>query len=342
MLVRASQHPSSHAPRQPSRRLAALGACLFLGALGSLPVQALAQAADKYPSQQITIVVPFPAGGATDHFARTMAQALSDAWKVSVVVENRVGAGGNIGADFVARAPANGYTLLVGAVSTVTNPPLYKVPTYVPRVLTPVGIGVASPLVTVARNDLPAKDIPGMLALSQGKPGGLNAASAGAGTLSHLGLELLESDHKARVKHIPYKGSTPGLTDVMGGQVDIMIDSITSAASAITSGKLKALAVHTPRRSPVLPAVPTYEEQGIKGMSFSAWNILMVPTGTPADRIAALNATLAKAIREPATTKALGDRGLDVIVQTPAESLEFIRTDAQRWEKVIKDKNVSL
>lgn len=342
MSVRALLPTPSHAPRQPARRMVAIGACLLLGTLASLPGQVLAQAADKYPSQQITIVVPFPAGGATDHFARTMAQALSDAWKVSVVVENRVGAGGNIGADFVARAPANGYTLLVGAVSTVTNPPLYKIPTYVPRVLTPVGIGVSSPLVTIARNDLPAKDMPGVLALSQSRPGGLNAASAGAGTLSHLGLELLESDHKGQVKHIPYKGSAPGLNDVMGGQVDIMIDSITSSIAAINGGRVKALAVHTPRRSPLLPNVPTYEEQGIKGMTFSAWNILMAPAGTPADRIAALNATLAKAIREPATTKALGDRGLDVIVQTPAESLEYIRTDAQRWEKVIKDKNVSL
>ena len=336
--------PAASAPnlRSLRRRVTAFAAAFSLVALSASPAMAQAPASEKFPSQTVTIVVPFPAGGSTDFFARTMAQALSDAWKVSVVVDNKVGAGGNVGADFVARSAANGYTIMVGAVSTVTNPPLYKVPTYVPRVLVPLGVGVSSPLVTVARNDLPAKDIPSMLALSQSTPNGLNAGSAGAGTLSHLGLALLESDHKGRINHIPYKGSTPALTDVMGGQVDIMIDTITSAGPIIASGKVKALAVHTPRRTSVLPGVPTYEEQGVKGMTFAAWNMFMAPAGTPADRIATLHAAMARIVRDPAVVKSMADRGLDLIVQTPAESLEFIRTDAQRWERVIKDKNISM
>ena len=330
---------SSQTARRP---LLAAGLGAFLCAIGVFPAQAQTPAADKFPSQAITIVVPFPAGGSTDFVARAMAQSLSDQWKVPVLVENRVGAGGNIGADFVARAPANGYTLLMGAVSTVTNPPLYKLAPYIPRLLTPLGVGVASPLVTVARLDLPAADLPGMLALSRSKPGGLNAGSAGAGTLSHLGLELLEADHKANIQHVPYKGSTPALTDVMGGQVDLMIDTVVSASPAIASGKVKALAVHSPRRIPALPQVPTYEEQGVKGMSFSAWNIFMAPAGTPNERIATLHAAMARSIREPAMAKALGERGLELIVQTPAESLEAIRGEAQRWEKVIRDKNIGL
>ena len=313
--------------------------------LGMAPVRTLwaqAPAAAAFPAGPVTIVVPFPAGGSTDFVARTVAQSLAEAWKVPVVVENRVGAGGNIAADYVARAPANGQTILIGAVSTVTNPPLYKTPPYIPRVLLPVGVGVNSQLVTVARNDLPAKDMREVIALSASRPGGLNAASAGAGTLSHLGLELLDSDHKARINHVPYKGSAPALTDMVGGQVDIMIDTITSAAPMIAAGRVKALAVHSPRRSPALPNVPSYEEQGIRGMSFGAWNLFMVPEGTPADRIAALNAAMASVVRDPAVAKAFAERGLEVIVQTPAASLDFTRSDAQRWEKVIKDKNITL
>ena len=319
---------------------AGLGALLSLVCLW--PVQAQGSAVEKFPSQAVTIVVPFPAGGSTDYVARAMAHSLSENWKVPVLVENRVGAGGNIGADFVARAPANGHTVLMGAVSTVTNPSLYKLAPYIPRLLVPIGVGVASPLVTVVRSDLSATDVPALLALSRNKAGGLNAASAGAGTLSHLGLELLEADHKGNLHHVPYKGSTPALTDVMGGQVDLMIDTVVSASPAIVSGKVKALAVHTLRRIPTLPNVPTYEEQGLKGMSFSAWNVFMVPVGTPAERIAILHAAMSRAVREPAMAKGLGERGLEIIVQTPAESLDAIRNDALRWEKVIRDKNIGL
>ncbi len=315
---------------------------LLAGVATLAPAIALSQAADKFPSSPVTIIVPFPAGGSTDFVARTVGRSLADIWKVPVVVENKVGAGGNIGADFVARSPANGLTILMGAVSTVTNPSLYKTAPYIPRVLVPIGVGVDSHLVTIARNDLPARDIAGMIALSATKPGGLNAASAGAGTLSHLGLELLGAEHKARINHIPYRGSAPALTDVAGGQVDIMIDTITSATPMITAGKVKALAVHSPQRNPALPGVPSYAEQGIAGMSFSAWNIFMVPAGTPADRVATLNEAMAAVVRDPAVVKSFAERGLDVIVQTPAASIESLRNDALRWEKVIKDKNVTL
>ena len=321
-----------------SRRLATG----LLIAAGLIPAIAMAQTTDRYPAGPITIIVPFPAGGSNDFVARTVARSLADAWKVPVVVENKVGAGGNIGADFVARAPANGLTILLGAVSTVTNPPLYKIAPYVPAMLVPIGVGVNSQLVTIARNDLAAKDIAGMIALSATQAGGLNAASAGAGTLSHLGLELLEANHKAKINHIPYKGSAPALSDVAGGQVDIMIDTISSAAPMIVGGKVKAIAVHSSQRSPLLPNVPSYDEQGIRGMSFGAWNMFMVPSATPADRVAALNEALTRIVRDPVVAKALADRGLDTIIQTPAVSQEFMRGDAQRWEKVIKDKNITL
>lgn len=325
------------------RPLAARRACLALLAAACLaPAWAQQAAAGKFPSSTVTIVVPFPAGGATDFVARRVSQQLADAWKVPVVVENRVGAGGNIAADSVARAPADGHTILLGAVSMVTNPPLYKTASYIPRVLTPVGVGVNSQLVTITRPDLPAKDVAAVLALAKSRPQGLNGASAGAGTLSHLGLELLSSNHKAAITHIPYKGSAPALADVVGGQVDIMIDTVASARPLIASGKVKPVAVHGERRSEVLPDVPTYEEQGIRDMTFGAWNAFVVPSATPPDRVAALHAALAAVMKDPATVKALADRGLEPLVQSPAEGLAFMRREAQRWEKLIKDKNISL
>jgi tripartite-type tricarboxylate transporter receptor subunit TctC len=266
---------------------------------------------------------------------------LAAEWKVPVVVDNKAGASGKLAADAVARAPADGHTLLLGAVSVVTNPPLYRTPPYVPQSLRPLGVGVASQLVTIARPNLPAKDVPGLIALSASSPAGLNGASPGTGTLSHLGLEMLVLNHRARISHVPYRGSGPALTDIMGGQTDVMIDAITSAAPAIASGKAKAIAVHTPQRAALLPGVPTYEEQGVKGMAFGAWNIFLVPSRTPPERIATLHAALACAIRDPAVSKALSERALDAIVQSPEESIEFMRREAQRWEKVIRDANVT-
>jgi tripartite-type tricarboxylate transporter receptor subunit TctC len=321
-----------------SRRV--VGACILAAAaVAALP--ASAQTAERFPSGPVTIVVPFPAGGSNDVVARIVAQSLSETWKLPLVVENKVGAAGNIGADYVAKAAPNGHTLMLGAVSMVTNPAMYKIPVYVPRVLIPVGVGVSVPLVTVARLDLPAKDVAGLVTLAASRPGGLNAASAGAGTLSHLGAELLEADHKAKINHIPYRGSAPALTDLAGGQVDILVDTVASALPMIQAGKVKAIAVHSPRRHAQLPNVPTYEEQGFKGMSFAAWNMFVVPEGTPADRVAILNAALARVLGDPAVSRSLIDRGIEPFVMTPAASLDFMRGEAQRWEKVIKDKNIT-
>lgn len=324
------------------RRFLSNGLCALIGFASLQTTFAQAPAGDRFPAQPVTVVVPFPAGGSTDYAARAVAQSLADTWKVPVVVENKVGAGGNIGADFVARSPANGQTILLGAVSAVVNPPLYKIAPYLPQQLASIGVGVATPLVTVVRKDLPASDIPALLALSRSRPDGLNAASAGAGTLSHLGLELLQADHKGNLRHIPYKGSAPALTDLMGGQVDVLIDTVVSASAAIAAGKVRAIAVHTPSRLPALPSVATYDEQGVKGMTFSAWNIFMVPAATPADRIVILNAAMSKAIRDPSMVRSLSARGFELIVQSPSESMETIRSESQRWEKVIKDRNVTL
>lgn len=339
MLLSAVQSFSARRRRLRFAGLCGLMAALIGAPLGAQPTSPMAE---RFPAQAVTIVVPFPPGGSTDYVARTLGQALAEAWKVPVLVENRAGAAGNLGADHVARAPATGHTIMLGAVSMVTNPPLYRLAPYVPRVLIPIGVGVTAPLVTVARSDLPVKDIPALIALSRERAQGLNAASAGAGTLSHLGLEVLVADHKARLQHVPYKGSGPALTDLMGGQVDLLIDTVTSATSAIAAGKVKALAVHAPNRLAVLPEVPTFDEQGVRGMNLSAWNIFVVPAGTPIDRVTALHAALAQAIRDPVIAKALAERGLESIIQSPTESLESIGAEAQRWERVIRERGITL
>lgn len=325
-------------PTVSSRRCALL---MPLLAAALTPLGVLAQTAERFPSSQVTIVVPFPAGGSNDIVARAAAQVLSETWKVPVVVENRAGAAGNIGADHVAKAPPTGHTLMLGAVSMVTNPPMYRIAPFVPRALVPVGVGVNVPLVTVARPDLPVTDVASLIALASTRPGGLNAASAGAGTLSHLGAELLESDHKAKINHVPYRGSAPALTDVAGGQADILVDTVASALPMIQSGRVKAVAVHSPKRQAQLPNVPSYEEQGYKSLSFAAWNMFMVPQGTPADRIATLQAALARVLTDPAMVKSLNDRGIEPFVMTPAAALDFMLAEAQRWGKVIRDKNIT-
>lgn len=324
---------------RPSRRVAAV----LLGLLSvlCLPTGASAQSGERFPSSTVTIVVPFPAGGSNDIVARMVAPLLAESWKVPVVVENRAGAAGNIGAEHVAKAPANGHTLMLGAVSMVTAPVMFKIPPFVPRSLVPVGVGVSSHLVMVARPDLPVTDVASLIALAASRPGGLNAASAGAGTLSHLGAELLETDYKARINHVPYRGSAPALTDVAGGQADILVDTVASALPMIQSGRVKALAVHSPRRQAQLPAVPSFEELGYKGLSFAAWNMFVVPEGTPPDRIAALHAALGRVMTDPAVAKSLQERGIEPFVMTPAASLDFVRAEAQRWEKVIREKNIT-
>ena len=324
---------------RPLSRIAA--ALLLLFAVSLSPRSTLAQNAERFPSAAVTIVVPFPAGGSNDIVARMVAQSLNETWKVPVLVENRAGAAGNIGADYVAKAPATGHTMMLGAVSMVTAPAMYGVPPFVPRVLVPVGVGVSVPLVMVSRPDLPANDLASLAALAARSPGGLNAASAGAGTLSHLGVELLDSDHKVKINHIAYRGSAPALTDIAGGHADILVDTVASALPMIQAGRVKPIAAHSPRRQAQLPNVPSFEEQGFRSLTFAAWNMFVVPAATPSDRIATLHAALARIVDDPAFARSLQERGIDPFVMTPAASLEFMRAEAQRWETVIRDKKIT-
>jgi tripartite-type tricarboxylate transporter receptor subunit TctC len=274
--------------------------------------------------------------------ARLVGQRLGEQTGQTVIVDNRTGASGDIAASAVARAAPDGDTLLLAPVSLVTNPVVTGKPGFFPTQLVPLGVGIEAQLVTVKRKTLDATDIKGLLALARSDAGKLNAASAGVATLSHLGIELLGSPNGVRFNHIPYRGSVPAMTDTIAGQTDIMIETIFNAMPYISAGKVTPLAVHSSTRNPLLPDTPTYAEQGFKAMEFSAWNTFMVPAGTPPATRQRLHDALAKAMAPRDVTAALLSRGITPVVQTPEASEAFIKGEAARWGKVIKDANVTL
>ena len=300
-----------------------------------------ARAQDKFPSRSMRIVVPFPVG-TTDYVARLIGQKLGEQMGATIVVENKTGASGNIAADFVANAPADGYTLLLGAVSVVTNPALMARPAYVPTQLVPLGVGIDSRLVLVARTDFPARDLAGLVKAAADKPGEVIAASPGVATLPHLGIEMLATQARVKFNHVPYRGSALAIADIIAGRVDWVIDALVSAKPYISSGKVRALAVLTPKRIPSLPDVPTAGEQGFKFLEFSAWNGFMVAAGTSPALVQTLHEALARAIQAPEVSNALMERSLDPVVLSPATYLDFVLRESKRWSQVIKDANVTV
>ncbi len=302
---------------------------------------AVVRAQDKFPSRPIRITVPFPVG-TTDYVGRLIGQRLGEQLGATIVVENKTGASGNIAADFVANAPADGYNLLLGAVSVVTNPALMGKPAYVPSQLVPLGVGIDSHLVLLARLDFPARDLTGLVKAAADRPGAVNAASPGVATLPHLGIEMLATQARVKFNHVPYRGSALALTDILAGRVDWVIDSLASAKAFLSSGKVRALAVLTPKRVPSLPDVATAGEQGFQFLEFSAWNGFMVAAGTSSTMVQTLHEALARAIQAPETSKALMERDLDPVVMSPGAYLEFMQRESKRWSQVIKDANVTV
>ncbi len=302
---------------------------------------AAVRAQDKFPSRPIRITVPFPVG-TTDYVGRLIGQKLGEQMGATVVVENKTGASGNIAADIVANAPADGYNLLLGAVSVVTNPALMGKPAYVPSQLVPLGVGIDSHLVLLARLDFPARDLAGLVKAAADRPGAVNAASPGVATLPHLGVEMLATQAHVKFNHVPYRGSSLAMTDILAGRVDWVIDSLASAKPFLSSGKVRALAVLTPKRVSSLPDVPTAGEQGFKFLEFSAWNGFMVAAGTSSAIVQTLHEALARAIQAPETSKALMERDLDPVVMSPGAYLEFMQRESKRWSQVIKDANVTV
>lgn len=288
--------------------------------------------AQTFPTKNITIVVPFPAGGLTDQVARVLAQKMGENMKATVIVDNKPGGGSQIAASAVKQAAADGHTLFIGDTGAfAVNHGLYKNYNYDPQKdLQPVSNLVASPLVLVVPKNSPANSVQDLIALSKTKSGGLNYASQGTGTIGHLLAELFRAKTGIVLNHVPYKGSAPAITDVIGGQVDLLFDPVVSIAPHVTSGKAKALAIAAPKRSPALPDVKTLSELGIQGVDAGVWFGLMVKAGTPEPVVKRLNEEVVKALKSPDVAKRFTEQGLEVLPTTPEQFGAYLKAESAR------------
>ena len=324
-----------------SRRALTLGGIALAAAAVAAPLPA--QAADAYPSKPITIVVPFAAGGTTDILARVVGQALTKQLGQTVVVDNRAGAGGNIGGAFAAKAPADGYTLFMGTVGThAINQSLYKKMPFDPlKDFAPLTRVAMVPNLLVANPGKPFKTVKELIAYAKANPGKVNFGSSGSGSSIHLSGELFNALAKVDMVHVPYKGSAPAVTDLVAGQIDIMFDNMPSAIQHVRSGRLRPLAVTTARRSPELPDVPTVAEAGVPGYEATSWFGMFAPASTPAPVVAKLNGALVKVLADPEVKKKLAEQGAEAYSEKPEQFAEFIRKETAKWSKVVKDSGAS-
>jgi tripartite-type tricarboxylate transporter receptor subunit TctC len=304
-----------------------------------------AYAADPYPSKPIKLVIPFPPGGPTDVMGRVVAKILSDKLGESVVVENKPGAGGNLGTDAVAKALADGYTIGLAAVSSLAiAPSLYpKLPYDVKKDFTPITrVGITKGAI-VAHPSVPFNDIKGLVAYAKANPGKLSYGSSGVGTANHLAGEMLEATAGIDMVHVPYKGTAPLTQDLLGGQVPMSVESsLTSAGPNVKEGKLKAIAIISGTRSPLLPDVPTVAEQGYPGFDVPIWFGLVGPAGLPKDITAKLNQAVIEGLKAPEVVERFAQIGAEPAPTTPEGFAEYIRSENLRWGKVIRDAKITL
>jgi tripartite-type tricarboxylate transporter receptor subunit TctC len=297
-----------------------------------------ASAADAFPSKTITVIVPFAAGGTTDILARVIGQALNKELGQPVIVDNRAGAGGNIGAALAAKAPADGYTLFMGTVGThAINQALYKKLQFDPiKDFAPLTRVAMVPNLLVANPGKPYKTVKELIAYAKANPGKVTFGSSGNGSSIHLSGELFNSMAGVQMVHVPYKGSAPAVTDLLGGQIDVMFDNMPSSIQHVRTGKLRPIAVTTARRSPELPNVPTIAEAGVPGYEATSWFGLFAPAGTPAPVVAKLNAAIVKVLAQPDVKKKLAEQGAEPHAETPEQFADFIRKETAKWGQVVK------
>ena len=314
----------------------------FICGLLSLVLTAPANA-QSYPNKPVRVVVPYPPGGPTDIVARVLFQQVSEATGQQFLVDNRAGAGGNIGAEIVAKSPADGYTLLIGTTAHAINMSLFKNLSYdVQKDFAPVSLLTQGPLVLVAHPQFPANSIKEVIELAKSKSGGLNFASSGNGQSTHLSAELFNTMAGIKMSHVPYKGSAPALTDVMSGQVDVMFDTTLSAMPFVKAGKLKALGLTSPVRSPAAPDVPTIAESGLPGYEVFAWNGVFVPAGTPKAIIQQLNDQIRKAMLLPQVKDKFSAQGFAASWNSPENFGVFVKNEVDKWSRTVKTSGATL
>jgi tripartite-type tricarboxylate transporter receptor subunit TctC len=318
--------------------LAATAVVTSVGSLG-----AFAQSTEGYPNRPVTIVVPFAPGGGSDNMARLIASRLTERTKGSFIVENKPGAGTNIGNEAVAKANPDGHTLLLAQTTLSINPFLYKNLRYdVTRDLAAVAQFAVSPTVLVVNSSFPAKTLKEFIAYTKSNPGRVNYGSGGAGTSVHLAGELFETVIDGHMVHIPYRGSAPAVADLIGGQIQAIFDTAPSALPHVKGGKVKALAVTGPKRLADLPDVPTFAESGLGQFDAPAWYGVMAPAKTPSSIVNLLNSHIQEILKEPATLQRLGQLGAAPSPSTPEAFSNFVKSESNRWSGVVKKANVTL
>jgi tripartite-type tricarboxylate transporter receptor subunit TctC len=294
--------------------------------------------AQQYPTRPVRFVVPFAPGGSTDTLARTLGAKLADALGHQVVTDNRSGGNGNIGMEIVAKSPPDGHTLVLGYIANLAiAPSLYgKLPFDPVKDFAPITQPASSPNVLTAHPSVAAKSLQEMIALARAKPGALSFASTGVASVGHLTGELINNLAKIRITHVPYKGSGQAVTDILGGHVQLMYSGFSSTIVHIKAGRLRALAVTGPKRSPALAEVPTIAEQGFPGVEATAWYGVLAPAGTPKPIIARLHGELVKILKLPDVVQRLDGLGFEIVGSTPEQFGAYIKSEIRKWEKVVK------
>jgi len=310
-------------------------------ALAGLCVAAAAFA-QEFPNRPVRIVVPWPPSGNVDITARTLAPAFSEALGQQVIIENRAGAGGTIGTAAVVKSPADGYTLLLGSSGTVTSgPAVFKNLPYDPlKELVAIGPIQSVPIVLTAAPKTPVSTYQEFVALANSKPGGLSVASAGSGSSNHLALELLMRTANLKLLHVPYKGSGPAITDLLGSQVDAMMDQLTASIGHIREGRIKPLAISSPKRSPLLPNVPTFDESGVKGYEAATFTGIFAPSGVSPEVVQKLSSALKKAMSNEGVRERYRAMGVEIMDMGQAEFAAYVRADLEKWKRVAREGNI--
>jgi tripartite-type tricarboxylate transporter receptor subunit TctC len=307
----------------------------FLAALLLLPCLALAQA---YPARPVRIIVPYPPGGATDVMARIIAQKLNETWPQAAVVENKPGASGTVGSEFVAKSPADGYTLLLQGTQHAINLSLYKqLPYDTLRDFAVVAYVASAPFLLVVHPSVPAGSVAELIAYIKAKPGGLNYGSSGVGGGAHLAGEIFKTSAGVQLTHIPYKGAAPAMADLLGGQVPMVFDPIPTSITQVRSGKIKALAITSAKRSALMPELPTVAESGLPGFDVAAWFGLYAPAATPKDIVARLNAEVNRVLLLPEVKEKFAGLGAESMPMGTDQFAVHLRAEIAKFAKAIKD-----
>lgn len=295
----------------------------------------------EWPDKPIKLVVPYPAGGAADNTARILAQHLGERLKQQIIVDNRPGASGTIGASAVAKSPADGYTLLLDATSHAVNPSLFPKLNYDPaKDFSPISLIVQVPLLLVVPSKSPYGSVPEIIKAAREKPGTLTFASAGSGGAQHLAAELFAQSEKISLTHIPYKGGAPALTDLIGGQVDLMFSATSASGSFVKGGKLKAIAITSAKRVDTWPQTPTVAESAVPGFEVSEWNGLFAPANTPRAIVERLEAETRAVVASPAVAKRFAEAGVQGVGSSSQDFAAFVKSETAKWAKVIKAGNI--